>query len=178
MSSPTPDPDRLARKRNRGPAGDGYRVERFAASGVTDDQVLALWARHGHMGDDEARRRLAEVLMVGVHDTDGLVAVSTAYLQPHHQLRTDMWHYRALTAPDHRAGNLANAMFTDALALLAERYATGEDQRAPGVVLEIQNPELRRQFTEAGEVFVFIGEREQGAHIRVTYFDGATIPVP
>lgn len=166
-------------KTKRGPAGDGYRVERFDASeSVTADDVLALWKREGQIPDDEAQRRLAEVLMVGVHETGELAAVSTAYLRRNKQLRMDMWHYRALTSADHRSGNLANAMFTEAVAHLSDRFAAGADRRGAGLILEIQNPELRRQFTEAGTTFPFIGEDELGAHVRVLYFDGASVPVP
>ncbi len=55
----------------------------------------------------EARRRVLEVLLVGVHESDGLVAVASAYLQRNPQLEMHFWYCRAFVASANRMGKVA-----------------------------------------------------------------------
>lgn len=167
---------------DRGPARDGYRIELLSESQtVRPDDVIALWVDEGVVPEEEANRRIHEVLMVGVHETRGVAAVSSAFLQRNAQLRMDFWYYRAFTASAHRSSNVANAMWSRAVEHLTERHRSGVDRRSSGVVVEVENAELRRQFTVATNPpgpMVFIGENERGAHVRVLFFPGATVPTP
>lgn len=183
--------DDLSRRSAPGPDGvpvpnrpldDAYRVETLAESTtITRDDVLELWRSHGVVAEAQTEQRLDEVLHVGVHEIDGLVAVSTVYLQRNEQLRADMWHFRTYTTPDHRTGNLAARLALATWDHLCEQHASGADTRAPGAILEIENEGLRRHRPEAvwqpGQLF-FIGEKRNGAHVRVRYFPGATVPTP
>lgn len=157
-----------------------YRIEVFGeASGVSVNDVLDLWAREGVVEIEEARRRVYEVLLASVHDGDGLVGVCTAYLQRSDQLLMDMWHYRLFVADAHRLSNVGVHLALRARDLLEERYVSGADGRANGMIYEIENEGLKRRFPEAVGLptqFTFIGENSRGDHVRVRYFPGAVAP--
>ena len=165
------------------PIADEYRIDVFAESSVTADDVLALWQREGAIVErDEAVRRVQEVLVASVHVPTGeLVGVSSAYLASSPQLRMNLWWMRALVAADHRRQLLARAMTQRSIDWLEHRFVTGADRRGSGVALIGQNDELKRTRTEAvlpGSRFMFIGETERGHRIRVRYFAGAEVPLP
>jgi len=64
---------------------------------------------------------------------------------------------------------------------LDERYASGEDTRAGGMLFEVESQVLQRYYNRAlwhPTDFNFIGENERGDHVRVHYFPGAEIPLP
>lgn len=160
----------------------GYRIELFAEQDdVSEDDVIALWSREGVVPPAEARRRVLEVLLVGVHEADGLVGVASAYLQRNPQLDMHLWHYRAFVAAAHRMGNVAVQLALQGRDLLQERYVSGEDTRGAGVVYEVENEGLKTYFNQAlwfPTLLWFIGENAAGAHVRVRYFPGAKAPDP
>jgi hypothetical protein len=160
--------------------GDRYRIEPLAQSEeVTHDDVLALWAADGAVPEAEAGRRVHEVLMVAIERDTGLAGVSTVYLQRNAQLRMDLWHYRTYVAPAHRHSQLAIQQLWHSRDHLKERYLGGEDTRASGMIMEVENEGLRRYFNKAYWLysdFTFIGENERGDHVRVHYFPGAKAP--
>jgi hypothetical protein len=162
--------------------GDRYRIEPLAQSEeVTPDDVLALWAVEGVVPEEEARRRVHEVLMVAIERKAGLAGVSTVYLQRNAQLGMDLWHYRTYVAPPHRHGQLAIQLLWRTRDHLRERYQSGEDTRAAGAIMEVENEGLRMYFNKAYWLysdFTFIGVNERGAHVRVHYFPGAKVPPP
>ena len=158
----------------------GYRVVPLAGQdAVKSDDVVGLWLREGVLSYAEAKRRLAEVLLVATDDSGSPVGVCTAYLQRHEQLRTDMWHFRLFVGAAHRQSAVASALSSEGCAHLGSRFVTGQDQRAIGIVYEIESEFLKRAFTMATWErvdFTFIGETAQGAHVRVHYFPGALAP--
>jgi hypothetical protein len=160
--------------------GDRYRIEPLAQSEeVTHDDVLALWAAEGIVPEAEAGRRVHEVLMVAIERDTGLTGVSTVYLQRNAQLRMDLWHYRTYVSPPHRHGQLAIQLLWHSRDHLKQCYLSGEDTRASGMIMEVENEGLRRYFNKAYWLysdFTFIGENERGDHVRVHYFPGAEAP--
>jgi hypothetical protein len=160
--------------------GDRYRIEPIARSdAVTADDVLAMWAAEGIVPRDEASRRVHEVLMVAIERDAGLAGVSTVYLQRNEQLGMDLWHYRTFVAPPFRNSQLAIQLLWHSRDHLKERYLGGEDTRAPGMIMEVENEGLRMYFNKAYWLysdFTFIGENERGDHVRVHYFPGAEVP--
>jgi hypothetical protein len=168
------------------PLEDRYRIEPFdRVDEVTQDDVLALWEREGAVSGEEARRRANEVFLVALERDEGLVGVSTAYIQRNPQLRMDLWHFRLFVAEAHRNSNLGAQLSLHARDLLQERYVSGEDTRAPGMLYELENPGLMRYLNSAmwmseqgrsPEISYFIGENEYGHHVRVRYFPGTMVP--
>jgi hypothetical protein len=161
----------------------GYRMEPLAQSAaVTLDDVLEFWAAEEAMPEAEARRRVHEVLMVALDPSDRVAAVSTVYLQRNPQLRLDLWYYRTFVGSEHRMSHLAVRLLWATRDHLRERYLSGEDTRASGMVMEVENEFLKSYYNRAFWVisdFDFIGETPTiGAHVRVHYFPGAQAPVP
>ena len=159
-----------------------YRIAVFAdAEDVAAEDVIDLWAREGAVAGAEAQRRVAEVLMVATHGTDGLVGVLTAYVDRNPQLRMDLWYVRAFVSNDHRTANVAAQLIIHAVGLLEQRFENGLDERAGGVVLVVQNEGVKRGLPDAVWMplaFHYIGDNVRGAHLRVHYFPRARAPLP
>ncbi len=161
---------------------EGHRIVLIGETdAVTDRDVLELWVREGAMLREEAERRTDEVLMVAIGPGDELAGVSTAYIRPNEQLGLDLWHYRTYVAPDHRMENLSLNLLWSSRDHLRDRFVAGDDTRAPGMLMEVENEFLKSYYNTGYWVisdFTFIGESERGAHARVHYFPGARVPEP
>jgi hypothetical protein len=156
-----------------------YWVGPLNESGAGIGDVYDLWVNEAGLGEDEARRRLSEVALVGTGPAGVLCGVSTAYLQHNDQLGAELWHIRAFVSAPHRAGNLATNLFFGTQALTRERFLSGSHPDVPGAIIEVENPALQRTFPEAiwrPSGFAFVGESANGAHVRVYWFPGARAP--
>jgi hypothetical protein len=162
--------------------GEGYRIVPLAETDAAGpDDVLELWAPDDAVPDQEAQRRVHEVLMVALDPNDGVAGVSTVYLERNAQLGLDLWYYRTYVANEHRMGHLAVRLLWATRDHLRERFENGEDTRAPGMIMEVENKLLKTHYNRAFWVisdFFFIGETERGAHVRVHYFPGALALAP
>ena len=161
------------------PLEDRYSIEPFAEAGVTHEDVLALWKRERVVPEAEAQRRVHEVHLVAVERDEGVVGVSSAYLQRNAQLRMDLLYYRAFVSKAHRMSSLAGLLAVRGREVLEKRFISGEDTSAGGVIYVVQNQGLKAYFNKALWLptdFWFIGETERGAHVRVHYFPGALAP--
>jgi hypothetical protein len=160
---------------------EGYSVELLEESRFGEEDAIAFWLAEGILAEDEARRRAAEILYVGVHREAGLVGISTAYPEVLDRLRLPMWNQRGYVAPAHRQSNLGMFFAIWGIARLRELYETGRDTRAAGVVQVLQNEGLMRYFRKGWEPptdMVFIGETTSGHHVRIHPFPGAEVPLP
>jgi hypothetical protein len=64
---------------------------------------------------------------------------------------------------------------------MEEQFVSGRDTRAGGLLYEVENEGLKQYFDDALWLptdFLFLGENEHGAHVRVHYFPGALAPEP
>jgi hypothetical protein len=160
--------------------GEGYRIVPLAETdAATPDDVLGLWAREGAVSEAEAQRRVHQVLMVALDPNDMVAAVSSVYLQRNPQVGLDLFYYRTYVANEHRMGHLSVRLLWATRDHLRERFESGEDTRAPGMIMEVENELLKTYFNRAFWVisdFFFIGETERGAHVRVHYFPGVHAP--
>ncbi len=160
----------------------GYRVEPFAEQSlVSSEDAIALWTSEGVLGPEEAQRRVSEIVLVATDAEQRLSGICTAYLQHNQQLRTELWYFRAFVASAHRQFNLAVTLALQGRDHLVNRYVSGSDRRGIGIIFEVENRGLQRAFPEARWMptnFLFIGENEHGAHVRVHYFPGAHAPEP
>ena len=161
--------------------GDDYQVLPIDESTVTPDDVLELWARETGIPEADARQRVHQVHLIAVNRKDELAGISTAYIQRNAQLGMDFWHYRTYVAVADRHSNLAAHLALAVRDRLEELFVSGEDTRAAGIVMEIENPGLRTYFNRALWLplnFTFIGDAPSGAHVRVHFFPGARVPLP
>jgi hypothetical protein len=158
-------------------AESGYRIVPFAdQEAITPDDVVALWVSQGVLPQAEARRRADEVMLVAIGDDGRLAGVTTRYLKHNEQLRMDLWYIRAFTASAYRKSAIATALAVRGREWLEQRFVSGQDTRAQGLIYEVESELLKRIFPNAiwqpADV-LFIGENAQGAHVRVHYFAGA-----
>lgn len=167
-----------------GPAFDlpaGVRIEPFAQSEVSAEDVIEFWLRAGALDSrEEAVRRVDEVLMVAVSQDAGIVAVNTAYLDHCDQIGSVMWHYRIYVSRRARKGDLATVMSRAAREILSAAHSRG-DSRAPGIVMEIQSPLLRRIHASPRWRWIgveLIGLAGEGDHLRVHWFPDVAAPLP
>jgi hypothetical protein len=161
--------------------GPSFRIEPLAASEVTAEDVLAMWAREGVLPPPLARERVRQVHLVAITGEREVAGVSTIYLQHNPQLRMDLFYYRTFVAARHRQGNLAAQLIIRNRDLLEQRFTSGEDPSGQGMIFELENEGMRRHLNNAywpNSDFFFIGENEHGAHVRVHYFPGARVPPP
>jgi hypothetical protein len=157
----------------------GYSVELLEESSFGRDDAIRFWVSEEVLDAEEAERRAGEILYVGIHEGDGLVGISTAYLDVPPRLGVPMWHQRGFVSEGHRESNLGMFFAIWGIAHLEEQFEQGIDRRGLGVVQVIENPGLMRYFNRGWEPptdMVFIGENEQGHHVRIHPFPSATLP--
>ena len=162
---------------------DGYRIEPFAEQAeVTEADILDLWRREDVLpAAAEAEKRVHEVHLVALHDTDGLIGLSSAYLRRNEQLQLDLWYYRAFVAGAHRGSNVAVNLAVTGREALEERYVSGRDVRGRGLVYAVENEGLKRHADQALWLptgLSFIGVNAKDDHVRVRYFPGALAAEP
>jgi hypothetical protein len=64
---------------------------------------------------------------------------------------------------------------------LEQRFISGENTQATGILMEVENEGLKTYFNRALWLPLemnFIGENSRGDHVRVRYFPGARVPLP
>lgn len=159
-----------------------YRIEPFGeVSGVDRSALVELWTAEGALDRDTASARAADAVLAAVEREEGVVGVSTAVLHDNRHLRMPLWRYATYVAREHRQGDIAFLLLHATRDLLRDRYTSGADTRAAGIIFEVQNEMLKRVRNQAvwkTSRFAFIGEDETGAHHRVYYFPGAPAPGP
>jgi hypothetical protein len=164
------------------PLEGGYRIDRLAEQDVVSAaDIVALWGQRAAVTDEEAQRRLDEVLLVATDASGALAGVTSVYVQRNEQLRMDLWNQRAFVAREHRHSTVALWLARIGVEQLETAFVDGRDTRAPGIVWEIENEGLKAYFhrgTLMPPGFHFIGENARGDHVRVYYFPGATAPEP
>src|SRR6476620_2451538 len=134
----------------RGVLDEGYRVERFdRQDSVGEEDILQLWRRSGAVPETEAKRRLPEVLLVATTGDGELVGLSSIRVKRVEHLAMDLWNYRVFVAEEHRQSNVMVTLAVRGRDLLQERFVSGEDPRAGGILYEIENHSLLKHFPEA-----------------------------
>jgi hypothetical protein len=158
----------------------GYRIH-DRGEGPSAEEIVALWREEGLLSDDEARRRLDEIVGVATAPDGTLAGVATAFLTRVEQLRLDLWATRALVADAHRRSNLATHLYLRATDVLRSSYASGVDQRGHGMLVELENEGVQRMIPLAEWPFApsrYVGDRTGGVPRYVEWFDGAQVPLP
>jgi hypothetical protein len=159
-----------------------YRVEPYTGDSEVANAVLSMWAReHAVQPEEEARRRVHEALNVVIDRDDGVVAVSTAYVQRSVKLDLNLWYFRTFVSTPHRNTHVATQLTFHNRDLLEQRFVSGEDTRAAGIAFELENVGMRKYLNMAiwqPADFIYVGDNDRGIPIRIHYFPGARVPSP
>ncbi len=164
-----------------------YTLLPFAEADVGEQDIVDMWEREGVVDRRDGADRAREAICVGIDRDDGLVAVTTAYLDHSTQLRTQMWHLRGFVAAAHRRSSVGVHLLRATRLVMEGNFVAGEDRRAPGIMFELENEGVKGTRIEAvwrddriseGIEWTFIGENAKGDHLRVHYFAGAEISAP
>lgn len=142
------------------------------------DELLAFWKREGAIPDEQqARARLAQVVLLA-RDADGEIAgVCTAYSMTPPQLGQPMYFWRAFIAPKWRSTRLIGTMLSKSCDVLGS-HARANDFPCIGILLELENERFGSVGRKAEWVnprFAFIGKSPRGMDVRAHYFRGAKL---
>jgi hypothetical protein len=156
-----------------------YRVEPYTGDSTVANAILELWAREGAVPEADAQRRVHQTLNVVIERDEGVIALSTAYVERSAQVGLDLWYFRTFVSRAHRNTHVATQLTMHNRDLLERRFSSGEDTRAVGVAFELQNEGMRKYINTAiwqPVDFIFVGDNERGEPVRVHYFPGAQVP--
>ncbi|MFZ5565290.1 MAG: hypothetical protein ACOZBW_14705, partial [Thermodesulfobacteriota bacterium] len=142
-------------------------------------EITEFWLAEGAIKEDRARERVPEVAKIGRGPDGRLAGVCTLQLNHNARLGVPLWYVRAFVAKDYRrSSNLGFCLLHTTVDDMQALYDRGEDRRAPGLFMEVENPGLR-QMTPQGlwayRRFAYLGDNDKGAHLRVQYFKGAEL---
>lgn len=151
------------------------------------EEVVNFWLAELPSSELTATQERARQLLVVARDQQGNVAgVSTALRMHVVQLGFECFFYRTFVGQAHRVRGVRSTrlgwkILHDSYRLLNEQFQQGEDPGVLGLYAEMENPSIMKCRNEAvwqedGMNFVFIGKTQGGRHLRVWYFDGATVP--
>jgi hypothetical protein len=161
---------------------DRYSVEPYSGDADVAKGILAMWARESAVQpQEEAQRRVHEAINVVMDRDEGVVAVSTAFVQRSPQLDLNLWYFRTFVSTPHRNTHVATQLTMHNRDLLEQRFASGEDTRAAGVAFELENQGMRKYLNTAiwqPVNFIYVGDNDRGIPVRVHYFPGARVPPP
>jgi hypothetical protein len=154
----------------------GWRVEvvRGRLDEATSERLIAFWTSQGALDEVAARERLHQVVCV-LYDSDGEVAgVNSAYEAIAPLVGRRFWIYRRFVPPG--VGHDAELAMIGAA---FDELARGREGAGPvGLCVTITDRELMAARPEAiwpDVDLTFAGYSDQGAQIRIRYFDGAMI---
>lgn len=140
--------------------------------------LLAFWKQHNAIPNEEqARARLAQVVLLA-RDAEGAIAgVCTAYSMTPPQLGQPMYFWRAFIAPQWRSTRLIGTLLSGSCDLLGE-HSREHDFPCIGILLELENERFGKAGRKAEWVhprFCYIGKSPRGLDVRAHYFRGAKL---
>lgn len=152
--------------------------------GLTDAEAQTIrdfWLREQAQVDgEEARRRVAQVVVRGLAADGELAAVSTAVPMFIARLQQPMYYYRCFIGTAWRSHKLLRPLLCESFVAL-QTWAGEHGFPCIGVLLELENPAfacaLRKPYwrVRPDMVFNFIGHSDRGLDLRVCYFRGACL---
>jgi hypothetical protein len=151
-------------------------VVRGRVDGPAADEALAFWERHGALSDDEARRRLPELVCV-LRDDDGAIAGASSVHPAEVPLIASrrFWIYRNLLPGD--AVEQGPAMITSTFNALAAEF-DGRPGSPIGLCVLIADAAERHRRPEAewsDPRMIYAGYLDDGRQVRLAYFEGAVV---
>lgn len=145
-----------------------------------ESEVVKVWVENAGLGHAEAKRRLAELVVVARDQGSRVVGITTASIVEVGFLnRNNLYQLRYFIHQSVGVPGLDVMLTKQAVAEL-EKRAASSPLRVIGVLAVIQNDrlaslEILRRPVLMHVPFVFIGFTKEGYQTRVYYFNGARI---
>jgi GNAT superfamily N-acetyltransferase len=141
--------------------------------------AAALWRADGAISDEQSiQDRLPQLCVLCRASSGELLAMTTAYRHFSSQLDNQFYVLRMYVGKKARRSGVGFRLLHRVIEVLEQRYRSGEDTSAIGILFELENPTIQQARSEAiwpTTRFVFIGKNVRGDHVRVRYFEGARI---
>ena len=146
------------------------------------EELTRFWLQHNAIANAEKAALRAQQAVLVARDADGnLCGVATAVPRVLPRLRQPLYYYRQFFAPKLRGRYQVLTFFRRAKQVLQAYNAALPRAESLGLLMEIENPQLARQFNRADmpqTQATFIGYSPAGLQLRVSYFDGARLLPP
>ncbi len=141
-------------------------------------QVLEIWKQHKGPAGEKATERLLQLVFVVKTVSGEVVGMSTAFKSYVKQLRNHFFAFRLMLVPSYRIPGLTSKLLVSTRDFLESVQSADDNERAIGLITLVENEALKEKRNEAiwpASGMVYIGNSNEGHHIRVYYFKGAHI---
>ena len=143
-------------------------------------EIINFWMQEKALPNRKmAIDRLDEVIyIVRLKENGKVVAVMTTYKQFNNLLSHYFYYLRCYVGSNYRRNSLCAQLVCTARDRLNDRFVSGEEHEAIGLITEYENKALNQYRNEAicGKTgLTFIGYNEHRQQVRVYYFDKAMI---
>jgi len=148
------------------------------------EELMAFWRSNKAIVDDTAAAVRATQVVCIVRDEAGtLCGVSTSVIKVLPRLRQPMYYFRQYFAKSLRGKNQFIPVYRQTKQILQDYNGSLGKPESLGLLIETENAKLNTAYPHAHEPAfdaTFIGYSPRGAHMYVSYFDGAILqpPVP
>ncbi len=139
------------------------------------EQLPLFWTNKGLMSKGEAKRRVNEAVLV-ITIKGEIVGVSTVFPTYFNKLKAYVYAYRCFIDKPYRAPALDTCLTIKTKKIL--ELDTPETHKPVGLLTVVQNEEIKKYWDKAvwkGTNLVYIGNADNGDHLRISYFDNAKI---
>ncbi|MFZ1808683.1 MAG: hypothetical protein WAU36_15740 [Cyclobacteriaceae bacterium] len=147
--------------------------------GELKKEVITMWKQHNPTFEEaKAEERATQIVLVAKNEFEQVIGVSTAFKVYIKQFRNFMYSIRVMVLPEYRSQKLATDLLVRSRDFLESIHL--EDQPDPpiGMITLVENELLKKNKREAiwpASKMVYAGNSSKGHHIRVYYFNGATL---
>ncbi|MEP0985416.1 hypothetical protein [Ekhidna sp.] len=140
-------------------------------------EVIDFWVAEGALTSEQARNRIAELVLLARGEDRAIIGVSTVIKRLYEPIGKTFWVFRAFVGAKHRQQGVVLNLVMEAKKHLNDRFKKGHDPEVIGILLKVQSSILMKHFPQATwprTQFHYVGV-EDGCHMRISYFDGAEI---
>jgi hypothetical protein len=151
-----------------------------ACTPALSEEIIAFWRSENALpAEDDPALRTGQTVVVA-RDMDGRIAgTCTAYLRVVPRLGQPMYYFRMFFSGGHRRRYSIIPMMKEAQKALSAHNSGLPVPESLGVVMEVENPNLRRHTNPTWPVgFNFIGYSPRGLPLYAYYFPGAKLLPP
>lgn len=144
-------------------------------------EIIRFWTQNGALSLERATERVSEVIQIARHPSGAILGLITGHLLFVDSMQLTFYTCRGFVGPDARSQGLIYLLCRDTYLLLNREFVSGANQESVGMFLDIESPLLQARNAavwsdpEHEIAFYYIGQKPNGNHIRIAYFEGARL---